>query len=139
MPKKSHHMIKVVEDDDKVHHSQFLLTINSNYAVSSPKDPFIKEWKNKVLELLQNLPDYVITNQGAIPDNQMIINIKPFFEIGEKQKRLHAHIDVTIDHNSNIKINSNKVAEDLQAYVNCQYVRGSRDREKILAYLRKQQ
>jgi hypothetical protein len=107
--------------------------------VASAKDPYVKQFKQEVLEFLRGITDYIAVNPGAIPDSEMKIQIKPAFEIGEKQKRVHAHISILIEHNSNIKLDVQKITADTGWYVNSRYVRGSRDLDRILEYLRKQQ
>ena len=139
MKQSKKHTVKI-EDDGKLHHSQYLLTINSNNAVTSYNDPYVKTFKNKVMSFLKDIPNYVVVNPGAYPDDNMIFEIKPYIEIGENQHRVHAHLSILIQHNSNIKLDTQKISNDLDGYyVNVKYVKGSKDIDRILAYLRKQQ
>ena len=135
----SKHVISLDIDNnsDKVKTSLFLLTINSNKAVMDKKEPFIKEFKAKIKDILENIPNYIKTVNHAVPDPNMIINIKTFVEIGKKQHRLHCHCIVEVKHNSLIQLDSQKITKDSGYYVNVQFMKSSNDLNKILSYIRK--
>jgi hypothetical protein len=133
------HHITLTGDDhqDKLKQSTFLLTINSNQVVTSMKDPFVRTFKQQIHTILSNIPEYIAVNSGFIPDPEMIINIRPVFEIGEKQKRLHVHVVIDIKHNSNIKIDTGKITEQSGYYCNSTYIRGHVDLQRALRYIKK--
>jgi hypothetical protein len=141
-----HHRIKVNIDDDKeedkLKTSLFLLTINSNQVINKTthwkQDPQVKKFNKKIKILLDNIPEYIKVNANALPDNNMNINIKAFSEVGNKQHRLHIHVIIEVKHNSNIQIDTKKITAETGYYTNVQYMRGSGDINRMLAYIRKQ-
>ena len=124
--------------NNKEQNSTFLLTINSNASVLSQKDPKAIEFKENILNILDNIIDYIITNEGYDIDNSMIINIDSHTEIGTKNHRIHNHSVINIQHNSNIKIDTKAITKDYGYYVNVKYVKHSNDLTRMLNYLRKQ-
>jgi hypothetical protein len=139
--KKKKHTVIVKEDndDEKLHHSAYLLTINTNKSVDSMNNPFVTDFKTQIKNILRNFPDYIVTNPGHQPDDSMIVRVKPFFEIGSKYHRLHCHVDTIIEHNSNIRIDVAKLSDSFGYKIDVKFVKGSNDRDRILRYLRKNQ
>lgn len=137
----STHTISVKIDDDdneKIKTSMFLLTINSNKVVNSKKDPFVASFRKQIKELLQKLPDYIVVNANAVQDDNMVINVKSFVEIGKKQHRLHSHSIIEVKHNSNIRLDREKITAALGGYyVNVTFMRSSNDINRMLDYIKK--
>ena len=142
MKRAQQHNIKlnIDDNDDKLHNSTFLLSISSNQAVTSMKDPFVPIFKNQIANVLRNLPDYVKVVGNAIPDPEMEITIKSAFEIGEKYHRLHSHSIVSINHDSRIQLDREKFDAKFENlyHVDFHFVKSSNDMNRMLRYLRKQ-
>jgi len=139
---KAKHSVRVLtedDDDEKSKKSHFLLTINSNKVVGSMKDPYVSKFKKRLNLVLQDIPEYVKITTGYLPDPALEVEIRPYLEIGERQKRLHAHCSVLIKHDTNLQLDCKKISEAFggNVYVNSTYVRGNKDYEKALIYIRK--
>ncbi len=52
--KNKKHTVIVKDDDDteKLHHSSYLLTINTNKSVDSMDNPFVADFKTKIKDIL---------------------------------------------------------------------------------------
>jgi hypothetical protein len=133
--------INIKSDDDikndKLHTSRWLLTINTNKAVKSLKDPIVIQFKRHIRNILTHFDEYVKTNGNYRPDPTMITELQPIYEIGPKYHRYHTHIIVTIQHNSNISIDLDALREELPGYyINSTFIRASVDLDKLLNYIR---
>ena len=126
-------------DDEKLKSSRWLMTINSNVVTPSMKDPYVRKFKRQINRILEDIPQYIVPNKGFPPDPAMIVTCKPYLEIGPAQKRLHAHISVHVQHDSNVRIDCRAISEALGGmYVNVHHVKAENELRRILDYIRKQ-
>lgn len=129
-------------DNDKLHHSTFFVTINSN-RVWDKTSKEGRAYMRLVGDVLNNFGNYITHRQG-FDDNQMNINIKAATEIGGKFHRLHTHVVVQVDHNSNVSVNWKAIVQFFEDHgisgvlVQSKYIKGSGDLDKMLRYIRKQ-
>lgn len=138
-PRLLQHKLHLVEErEEKEKESTFLLTINSNQIVPSLNHPLALQFKEDVTNMVSNLPEFISVREGFLADLSMDITVKPAFEIGSHQHRLHSHIVINIKHNSNIQLNVKKISKALGGmYVNATFIRGNRDLKRALDYIHK--
>lgn len=127
-------------EDDKTNQSLFLVTINSNKAITNPNDPYIQQFKALIKATLSNIEDYVAICPHSPPDPSMIISLRAKTEIGSKLHRIHCHASVEVRHSTRVRIDVQRLEKDLPGmYVQSLFVRGSAEFAKVQRYIGKQQ
>lgn len=138
LPKKrAKVVIKDLENiiDDPTY-SEWFVTINTNRVVRPTDTPYINEFRRKLAHIMENFTSLMSVNDPEHPfatmDDEALfpypMEIYPALEIG-KQRRLHAHLTVSVEHFSNVRINLeeiNRVCAQMfnGCYVNVKFASG---------------
>ena len=126
--------------------SNWFVTINTNQRVTSQNDPLVAEFYEVLHVWLAELPEFISTNKGYRTDDTRTIKVKRTIEIGPKRKLLHAHVNIEMKHDSNVKLEFRDIkeffAESLGLsgiHLDVKHYRGSKlsDQDKILKYMMK--
>ncbi len=143
MPQKT--IREVVDADQKIAGQKFsnlFLTINTQKS-----DPaLIPEFKEATQMVLDNIEDYIIFSNKR-DDLDKIDNIDVSFrhEVGGKYSKIHVHALIKIAHRSHIKIDAQRIADDIRDrmeidenfHVDKRWVAGSSDELNVMKYLQK--
>lgn len=86
--------------------STWFCLLNPNKAVYSKRDKFIKKFKYVFEVFTQNVPLFVIPYDGnhIVEPDKYHYNVARGYEVGELDHKLHVHFDLTIKHDSKIKL-----------------------------------
>ena len=128
--------------------SNFLLTINTNQQYK-PEDEHLSDdielFEKSIVNILENIQDYVNLPDGVIWDDQTIKDVEVDYTIekGMKLGQLHVHILFKFVHFTRIQLNYAKIKEKINTdlglenvYMYNRLVRNS-GQQNILAYLEK--
>ena len=114
---------KVRNNEDRLRHSNFFITINTNKPVQDEEDPVFIALDTKTYEAIMGVfaPDKILgyltnTRKGMAPDDfsNVEIEISGAREIGEYQRRLHYHVLVATKHHCLLRFNTDKARVDLK-------------------------
>lgn len=120
--------------------SNWLLTISTNQRYADSDEHLADDeeiFEEAILRLLNNLGDFVKINQEGHSWSKSVIekaDTDYVIERGGKTKALHCHILVKIHHTSNLRLDydkiKNQIKDDLElnnVYINAKLVRPSSD------------
>jgi hypothetical protein len=98
--------------------STWYITINPNIAVFSKteaqhKKENLKQIVSEIFE--QNLKDFVICDDEFTPQYIKDIDLQCAIEVGEKYHRIHCHLILSINHNTNLKLDYSKLRGSLKS------------------------
>lgn len=135
-------MNRVTVESDSSYKSKasgWLLTINSNKTLA---DYSLQEFKRDITTFIQGFSgsDYFTVRQGYKPDPSMEVKVKFKSEISPKMKRLHCHLALYVEHNSNILLNYQAMKSNLPDGFNLgppKFIRGVMDFNKVFGYIDK--
>jgi hypothetical protein len=127
--------------------SSFLLTINLNQSYKDGdqhKDNDAQYFEGVLQNILNDLGSYVKVPPGDWNDDKIKdVNIDFTIETGMKIKMLHAHVLITIEHQTNVKLDyvkmKNKIKNDLQLkniYFNNRIIKNDGN-ENVINYINK--
>lgn len=140
---KGKHRLRIDEDDDKMNITMYQLTLNTNIMDHELKTHNFLYYVEQFLLGFQDGLNYFIINRGAKPDNNMIIRFgKIVPEIGKRDGKIHAHVTMTIRHNSNISLNYRRLNKDWDelvdgGYFHAEYMTVSAELTKVNKYEKK--
>lgn len=145
------------EEDDKVIHSNFMVTVNSNlrYEAEDGDDMALLRKHEKMLREATNFmltkeefPKFVLIRKPGHSWEENIIRVRTDAntQVGSINRRLHMHIAVCIDHTTNVQMdvpNLKQYFKDILGlsyppHVDAKYHKGNRDPYEIMQmYIRK--
>lgn len=112
--------IAPLEKNKATKHSNFFLTINTNQQYRN--DQHLESDRNYfdgvINNISNNLKDYVKDSDNIWNEHNIKnVDVEYVCELGGKKQSLHAHVLIKIEHNTNIKLDfdkiKNKVKNDL--------------------------
>jgi len=105
---------KVVKNDQP-RRSNFLLTVNTNqqYRNDNNLQNDIDVFEDTIKDLLNNIDQYVNLPEGDVWNDETItdVNIDYAIELGTKINSLHAHIILSFEHKTSVKLSYPKIKE----------------------------
>lgn len=114
----------------KIKHSDFLITVNTNYRPHTNEESYAMGTKlsHAIKQLLthDHLPMIIDTNGSSYEEVMKSVNAEFGVEIGKKPqgRRIHAHCIIKIDHTGHIRLNIPEIKHLVKEFIDDPLVKG---------------
>lgn len=96
---------------EKVHHSVWNITINSNKTYESMTESQKSDFKDFADYLFDTTTTRRFLTDAKAGDNIIELKCEKYFEVGDNQHRLHLHGQIMLTHRGHFRLETNKIRE----------------------------